>query len=132
MAIRGFRIKRFQVKNMIFNQNRYIVMSLQGNGILLFHFGFIILPFEWIDVASYFSANSILLFPYAFYYSMTNEGTSWGATPRLISFTHHLMEGIDLIKSLNGFVRRAFPSGDMVVLSNFVLVAKNFDLKFCS
>ena len=57
---------------------------------------------------------------------MTYEGTSRGATLRFASFIYQLIEDIELVKSLNGFVRRAFPSGVMAVLLNFGPVARDF------
>ncbi len=56
----------------------------------------------------------------------SKEGTSRGATLRFFSFIAHLIEDIELVKSLKGFVRRAFLSGVMDVLLNFGPVARDF------
>ncbi len=57
---------------------------------------------------------------------MSYEGTSRGDTLRFASFIYQLIEDIELVKSLNGFVRRAFPPGVMAVLLNFGPVARDF------
>jgi hypothetical protein len=56
----------------------------------------------------------------------TYEGTSRSATLRFVSFINHLIENIELIKSLNRFVRRAFSLGVMAVLLNFGPVTRDF------
>jgi len=48
-----------------------------------------------------------------------DEGTTGGAHFRFPSFTHRLIEDIELVKSLKGFGLRAAPSKVMAVLVKF-------------
>jgi len=53
---------------------------------------------------------------------LTHEGTSRGATLHFFSFIAQLIEDIELVKSLKGFVRRAPLRRDRV---NFFLCSEN-------
>ena len=55
---------------------------------------------------------------------LSNEETFRSATLQFVSFIHHSIEDIELIKSLNGFARRALRSNVMTVLLNFPVIRR--------